>query len=483
MSPTGAGEVLIFPYYTANAGNTTLFTLLNSTDQVKALKLRFREGINSRPVFQFNLYLGPFDSWAGAVIGESATPNASLITRDASCAVYESESSGVLLDGTLFYQFTDQAFTGALEDGGGTEIQRTNSGFFEVIEMGEVSTEAEDGSNRTPLGLFAVQLPNGLPANCRGIEGAWEEGGVWDLDSQTDMTEPTGGVYGTASIINVLSGYQYAYTAEALSGFYNPGEGLPASLHEAPMSDLPTLNSAATGDLGSHVQAQVLTDDGMITDLLFQRPVDAVSAVLMRPHIGADYEVDSRIAAETEWVITFPTRHFYVTDEIAQLPFTVPFRPNSNNGAGLAELASFNIQSREAIDGDAVFSDPNCPFQNLNCGGRRPNALSFATNVLSFAPQNVNGGTPILGANRFFAIDESALPANSGNINIVFDEPEQVIIIGPLISVIRGLPVMGIVLQRASNGTLSDGLGNNVLSNYGASFRQRAGLPTITDVN
>ena len=47
MNPDGLGQVLIYPYYTVNGGNVTLLSVVNTTGQGKAVKVRFLEGINS----------------------------------------------------------------------------------------------------------------------------------------------------------------------------------------------------------------------------------------------------------------------------------------------------------------------------------------------------------------------------------------------------------------------------------------------------
>ena len=44
LSHSGVGEVLVYPYYTVNGGNTTLITIVNGAADGKALKVRFLEG-------------------------------------------------------------------------------------------------------------------------------------------------------------------------------------------------------------------------------------------------------------------------------------------------------------------------------------------------------------------------------------------------------------------------------------------------------
>src|SRR5678810_1169910 len=71
LNPRGTGQVLIYPYYTVNH-QQTLVSVINTTAHGKALKVRFREGYDGREVAGFNVYLGPYDSWVGAIYDTSA---------------------------------------------------------------------------------------------------------------------------------------------------------------------------------------------------------------------------------------------------------------------------------------------------------------------------------------------------------------------------------------------------------------------------
>ena len=63
LSQNGAGQALLYPYYTVQGENNTLFSIANPwygrLGQFKAVKVRFREHRNGRPVADFNLYLAP----------------------------------------------------------------------------------------------------------------------------------------------------------------------------------------------------------------------------------------------------------------------------------------------------------------------------------------------------------------------------------------------------------------------------------------
>src|SRR6478752_7464801 len=55
------GQALIFPYYSVNAGNTTLLTLSNNGDRGKVVQLRVAEGEIGETALVTNLYLAGRD--------------------------------------------------------------------------------------------------------------------------------------------------------------------------------------------------------------------------------------------------------------------------------------------------------------------------------------------------------------------------------------------------------------------------------------
>lgn len=66
-TPMVQGQVLLFPYFNAQNGYVTNINLVNSTDQTKAVKIRFREGKSSNDILDFNIYMSPEDIWTGSV--------------------------------------------------------------------------------------------------------------------------------------------------------------------------------------------------------------------------------------------------------------------------------------------------------------------------------------------------------------------------------------------------------------------------------
>ena len=100
VNPNGLGQVLLYPYYTVrtdNLGNPyqSLLSVVNSTNSVKAVKVRFVEGKNSAEVLDFNLFLSPFDVWTTAIIPDTTSGGGKIITADKSCTLPAIPTTGV----------------------------------------------------------------------------------------------------------------------------------------------------------------------------------------------------------------------------------------------------------------------------------------------------------------------------------------------------------------------------------------------------
>ena len=85
INPDGLGQVLVYPYYTVNGGNNTLLSVVNTSEDAKAVKVRFMEGQNTREVLDFNLYMSAYDVWAASISDVAGTPT--LTVNDTSCTV------------------------------------------------------------------------------------------------------------------------------------------------------------------------------------------------------------------------------------------------------------------------------------------------------------------------------------------------------------------------------------------------------------
>jgi hypothetical protein len=388
VNPDGLGQVLIYPYYTVNGGNSTLLSVVNTTDDVKAVKVRFLEGRNSQEVLDFNLYLSPFDVWTGAVIdrGNGSGP-AYLISGDNSCTVPRIKGNPQFPNGVPFvnYEYADNN-----DDGGPYIVERTREGHVEMIEMGRVvnngdvsaaspsptvgSTSAVDRQTN-PAGFTAAALATaavhnqttGIPNNCTLIENAWRTGGIWATNSDLDIDTPNGGLFGAGAIIDTANGTNLSYNPDAIEGFF-VSESFQ-NLHANPGTVDPTLADAQSSDLGE--ATAVIFENG---DLIQQTYVgvfagrDAVSAVFMHNEIYNEYNTNVGIDADSEWVITFPTKRLHVEEPLTldKLPFTSDYLGDDapyTDLIGACETIDVSFYNREEkvpgqIPTDLIFSPP-----------------------------------------------------------------------------------------------------------------------------
>lgn len=275
LDPDGTGQVLIFPYYTVQPSGTdaynTLFSVANTGFDAKVLKVRFREGLNGEEVYEANVYLGGNDMWTAAVVPD-AGGGARIVTRDGSCT-----NPGIPEGGHLF----NFLFAGT-DDGLGSGAARTREGYFEVFEMGTLSGTAADAAQPDSTGKRNCAALQDVPANL-GTLGA-----------------PTGGLYGTATLIDVATGLDVTYTATALDQvaskpmYSDPGLGSPKPDYNSPEID--PVASIVTGNTAY----RLVTSSGS----------EAIAAVLAVNAMDNEYVLDSATASKTDWVETHPLHRF-----------------------------------------------------------------------------------------------------------------------------------------------------------------------------
>ncbi|HKK57573.1 hypothetical protein [Marinobacter sp.] len=365
INPDGLGQVLIYPYYTTRGGNDTLISVVNTSSQAKAAKVRFLEGLNSREVLDFNLYLSAFDVWTAAITESPEGDGARMLTNDSSCTVpYFFAAGGE-------QAFLDFEFTGENEDGGTTALERVRSGYVEILDMGtvigerpEFATNKDTGESvflgysdtdapasaiiplasnprvdpeidlinvpsRPIVSIFGseaalthedVETEDGellsLPANCQQLVNAWSFGTVspfvtyWSsFGGSQDVVDPegVGTLFGSASIINVNEGTLLSYNAEPIDNWRD------ASAHSSPGAVTPNILStdqqtSAVFQSGSQSVSQV--------NWGANAPQNVINAILMHDTILNEYVVNPGIGAQTEWVFTFPTKRFHVDRDI-----------------------------------------------------------------------------------------------------------------------------------------------------------------------
>lgn len=320
INPDGLGQVLIYPYYTARtvggSAQNTLISVVNTTSQFKVVKVRFLEGKASREVLDFNLFLSPQDVWTGVVA--PTADGARIATNDNSCVAPSdlfTRTPGVL------EAFKNFQYTGTPYSLAGVSLDRTREGYFEVLEMGVVTTAQVQG--------YIKHGTNGIPANCGALDAMDPgSGNVANIFPGTFLTAPTGGLAGRASVLNASTGANYTYDAVAID------QWTAAVQYTEAGNTAPSLGS------GGSTVSNVFVNGGVISATWAAGP-DSVSATMMRDTVMNEFVLDSATASLTDWVLTFPTKRDYVT-AAANPPFS-----NGFGSAGSCDPYGVSVFDRE----------------------------------------------------------------------------------------------------------------------------------------
>ncbi len=470
VSEDNVGQVLLYPYYTANGGNQTVLSVVNTTPRTKAVLVRFREGRNSREVLKFNLYLSSYDAWTGAIVAMGDAGPATLYSTDSSCTVPALPRAGV--------PFRADKYTGAHRDHPSAvarldAIERTREGHLEVIELGELQA----GNLPTQLADEVALHLHGLPTNCATVVAAWNPAlpGAWANAGQLNINLPTGGLYGSASIVDVADGTMLAYDAVALERFYT-NAARPGELHRTSVLDDDTNLMSADNGAGivkvrlPEQQSHEAVEEVLSTAL---RTPDAVSLTLMQSSSIGEYTFDETLGAATEWIVSFPTKSYYTdftTTENVKAPFTSVFQDDGaacetiylqfNDRNGLRQRDPF-----ETVGG----TPPPAPPNPMVCG---------TVNVISFGQwARYSSTSAILGA-RVEYVFPTYFPyfgfSSAGFAELIFDNPDTTApdnrwIAPGTFHGYAGLPAIGLTVLRFENSQARPG----ILASYGGAYRHR----------
>ena len=453
LNPDGLGQVLLYPYYTVNNSQNTLLSVVNTTSNGKAVKVRFLEGYNSREVLDFNLFLSPYDVWTAAVFklsdGGAAGDGAGIFTFDNSCTA-PTFTSGPLGNGAGYQAFLHYAYTGSYSDGGPTDDTRTLEGHFEMISMADITAGTL---------LTDITHVNGVPAKCSAAEALLEAGGA-------TVIPPTGGLFGAASIVNVGQGTYYAYNADAIDGF------TASTLVSSTGSLDPSLRDANDAGAGSDATAYVFNNGTLVSAVYSSsQAIDAVSALFDASNVYNQYQHSSNGSVGSDWVVTFPTKRFYVDSLYAGssapiAPFEHAFSDSKTTLGLSCDVVGISIFDRE----ERTTSTPSCGFSPCP-PGQPDSSICHETNVITFG----GADSSILGSNLVSNIASPfangwvqlsfTTAANGGTAKTGHDHASRTDVNG---TVFYGLPVSGFEAENFVNGNLG-----GVLANYSGVYRHR----------
>jgi hypothetical protein len=367
LSEEGTGNVLIYPYYTVRttaAGNAynTYINITNTTASTKAVKVRFREGKNSREVLDFNVFLSPFDMWTASVV--PTADGAGVATQDSSCTI-PSFTAGVVVP------FRNLKYSGSNADTGGDSLDRTREGYVEVLEMATYAT-----GTKIHAGALHHQT-TGKPLDCSLVT---------DANAAAEASGVLGGVAGTLQLINPGAGASASWPAVALDNFYPAIPGF--SIYRDTGSPNPDMtDSGTTSAVKSGTTLTVSTGWA-------PGSADAVSAVLMHNAIMNEYILDNSTLSKTDWVITMPTKNAYVS--VGSGSARAPFQSNFSAGKSCDDVAML-LWDREERFYQAQGAGPD--FSPKPPGVTNIPTLCAEANVITF-----NNSNTLASANQAFSV-------------------------------------------------------------------------------
>jgi hypothetical protein len=438
VNPRGTGQVLLFPYYTVNAGQQTLFSVVNTTERTKLVEVSLRESYNGRVVLRFDVVLAPHDTWTATTFEhiDQNLPVAAIGLRDNSCTVPGIDVWTGVLFGAPYQELLPFDYTGDNEDGGPKTDDRMREGYFHVVERAELIGDLNTASAQRNCGVFQ---------DLRAIAAG-------------PLTRPpAGGLRGSFAIVNVAQGTILGGNATAIEAFSTTP--LMSTTIDPPAYDA----FASVNAGGEAVRAQVFIG-GKLVDLLYPpaRAVDAISAALMADSLLGDVSREAGLGSNTEWIVTAPTKRFHTDAARARTqlaPFASAF-DSTNPAASCSafDATLFDRQGRAVtLTPDPVGSPPANPLPQF--------ALCHATDVVSFGPALGSNGTPVLGARVGTHVGNPSPATETGALTLalgVDGESRSYLPAGSTGPGLRGLPVIGFEAVKYINGNVTPG----VLANY-----------------
>jgi len=428
----GLGDAGIFQYYTAQEGWQTFVRIINTSDKAASVKVRFREAANSREVLDFIVFMSPHDMWV-AWTDKDATGNGvpGIRTNDSSC-IYPGElnnlGQGFVNMGNpanprlIGADFSTAAFTGVYWDGTGhSDTARLSEGHIEVIGIAEHDPSSDFGrAIRHENGLGG----DGIPTSCANARALWEQDFAAADDSGA-VGEGMGNILGmNGYLVNVSQGQGGGYDPDILREFVQaegwdsqtvdwrvstdsvPGlsgldeNGSLWTASHATATD-PDLDSATTFNFGGATnwlkqKGKLMNCGGSAAtcSTSVTGGVDAVSYAFQRASVINEWAAalnENNIVFDyyTQWILTFPTKHYYVdlqtdgnwTDDISPTLYDPSvnndaFAPFANEFIGSGSCEPFSIDMWNRDEASSSYVSPEGDF---------PAELCWETNVLVFS--------------------------------------------------------------------------------------------------
>jgi len=470
FNPTGVGHILIVPYFSTQAGSATLLNIYNTdTTNGKAVKVRFRGASNSDDIYDFQVFLSPGDVWT-ADIRQSASGLSRLATVDKSCTVPASVNG----------EFITTRLNPDLD--GDDLNNETREGYVEILNMGDIPSDSSTKSL-----YFITKHKDGVAPCTRSILDSLEV-------SDSRLTNPTTGLMANWTIINVPFTTVYAGAAAAIEARSDAGPGTGANVYwpqqavavnamdmstltadplfvagllEAQQYDLPDLSTPyvapACGASCAIVQANSLSY--------------SMSATLF----AGEYLSSATINAATDWVVSKPTRRYYVAVdyEASKASEAIISNYDDNNEQLAVYYTESNVELGNSTNGGKSYQICT-QVDGTGWRNREEGVPAPGGPVISPGPREeppfLCGEVSVLGVNS----PTSPTGASVARVNVTL--PSGFIDGWGYVSASNGglgLPVLVQQFSRATNPQVQPGVSGTFGVNYPARVLQRGAAPPL----
>jgi hypothetical protein len=315
LSTDGAGQALLFPYATIEQGNTTLIDIDNTRDRAKAIKWHVRESREGNIAASGVAYVPAKGRWSMALLDDNKRGTVFLQPGATGCAPHQDDDDKP--DGILIHDFPDG-------EPSGVDFWPTATVVFDAVEMGELD----------------VALTQAVAQDCAQIWKRWRVAGpndigIWADNPHADVNAPTGGLRGTASLVNVVEGMLVDYPAIAFNG-----------LAKSVRTDVSHFQTPWLTDIEpeSDGYIHVVLPDGQSLRYSPDRGADAISALLAARASTVEFAADRSMAGRSDIVVGLPMRSYYVGGVVDQ-----PYNEESQNNPPKL-VAPFTSHACETVD-------------------------------------------------------------------------------------------------------------------------------------
>jgi hypothetical protein len=325
-----------------------------------------------------------------------------------------------------------------------------------------------------------------------------------------------GGLYGTATVINVAEGTAFGYDAVAIENLVDDdnADNTGSILHYAPGDTRPDFTDTAittTATVSINGAQRTYTNPDLLTNAVAHH---TVSAVLMSDSISNDYVVDPAIAALTDWVVTMPTKSHYESVTFGWLaPFTFSYEGGESGTAADypndCQPFSLTVYDRE----EGTLEPPAIPDADPSNDGPQFSPFVRPEVVEGVTPDGVD---PVLcsettvvhfggasATNTSEADEDAEVIRTLTNVNSLLSDEDQAFVAGWAVmdlsgtalnnpidtdrllpgtvageddDQLRGLPVTGFAVVEYTNGTLG-----SAIANYQSSWEHKTSVVVSSD--